>query len=126
VPQGSPLSPLLSNILLNELDKELEKRGHKYVHYADDFSIYVRLKKSAKRVGNSIYRYLRDKLHLPINREKSGICRPQTFNLLGYGFVPTYKKGGEGQISIGCEEIKMGGVEAKAKIRNQKDDSDQF
>jgi len=82
VPQGSPLSSLLSSILLNELDKELEKRGHKYVRYADDFSIYVRLKKSAKRVGNSIYKYLRDKLHLPINQEKSGICRPQTFNLL--------------------------------------------
>ncbi|MEM7105278.1 MAG: reverse transcriptase domain-containing protein, partial [Bacteroidota bacterium] len=52
VPQGSPLSPLLSNIILNELDKELESRGHRYVRYADDFSIYVRSKESAKRVGN--------------------------------------------------------------------------
>ena len=67
VPQGSPLSPLLSNILLNELDKELERRGHRYVGYADDFSIYVRSNKSAKRVGNSIYRFLQDNLHLPIN-----------------------------------------------------------
>ena len=57
VPQGSPLSPLLSNILLNELDKELEQRGHRYVRYADDFSIYVKSKVAAKRVGNSIYKY---------------------------------------------------------------------
>jgi RNA-directed DNA polymerase len=83
VPQGSPLSPLLSNILLNELDKELENRGHRYVRYADDFSIYVKSKQSAKRVGNSIYKFLRDKLQLPINREKSGIRRPFTFNTLG-------------------------------------------
>ena len=73
VPQGSPLSPLLSNILLNELDKELEKRGHRYVRYADDFSVYVKSKRAAKRVGNSIYKFLRDKLQLPIDREKSGI-----------------------------------------------------
>lgn len=68
VPQGSPLSPLLSNILLNELDKELEKRGHRYVRYADDFSIYVRSKRAARRVGNSICIFLKDVLHLPINR----------------------------------------------------------
>ncbi len=93
VPQGSPLSPLLSNIILNELDKELEKRGHRYVRYADDFSIYVKSKQAAKRVGNSIYKFLRDKLHLPINRRKSGIRRPSSFQVLGFGFVPTYKKG---------------------------------
>jgi RNA-directed DNA polymerase len=84
VPQGSPLSPLLSNILLNELDKELENRGHRYVRYADDFSIYVRSKQSARRVGNSIYKFLRDKLKLPINRQKSGIRKPLTFQILGY------------------------------------------
>ncbi len=100
MPQGSPLSPLLSNILLNELDKELEKRGHRYVRYADDFSIYVRSKKAAKRVGNSIYIFLRDKLRLPINREKSGIRRPTTFQVLGYGFVPTYKKGEQGKYQL--------------------------
>ena len=92
VPQGSPLSPLLSNILLNELDKELEKRGHRYVRYADDFSIYVKSKRAAKRVGNSIYKFLRYRLQLPINREKSGIRRPISFKMLGYGFVPTYKR----------------------------------
>lgn len=70
VPQGSPLSPLLSNIMLHELDKELEKRGHRYVRYADDFSIYTGSKKAARRVGNSIYLFLKNKMKLPINREK--------------------------------------------------------
>ncbi len=97
VPQGSPLSPLLSNILLNELDKELEKRGREFVRYADDFSIYLRSKPAAKRVGNSIFKFLRDKLDLPINRAKSGLRTPHNFNLLGYGFVPTYKKGERGR-----------------------------
>ncbi|TVM04583.1 MAG: group II intron reverse transcriptase/maturase [Halomonas sp.] len=100
VPQGSPLSPLLSNILLNELDRELEKRGHRYVRYADDFSIYVRSKRAARRVGNSIYLFLRDVLRLPINREKSGIRRPSTFDILGYHFVPVFKKGARGQYQL--------------------------
>ena len=100
VPQGSPLSPLLSNILLNELDKELEKRGLRYVRYADDFSIYLHSKAAAKRVGNSIYRFLRDRLRLPINREKSGLRRPSNFTLLGYGFVPTYKRGERGRYQL--------------------------
>jgi RNA-directed DNA polymerase len=100
VPQGSPLSPLLSNILLNELDRELEKRGHRYVRYADDFSIYVRSKKAARRVGNSIYIFLKDVLRLPINRQKSGIRRPSTFDVLGYHFVPVFKKGVRGQYQL--------------------------
>jgi len=100
VPQGSPLSPLLSNILLNELDRELEKRGHRYVRYADDFSIYVRSKTAARRVGNSLYLFLRDVLRLPINREKSGIRRPSTFDILGYHFVPVFKKGARGQYQL--------------------------
>jgi len=100
VPQGSPLSPLLSNILLNELDTELEKRGHRYVRYADDFSIYVRSKAAARRVGNSIYVFLKDVLRLPINRQKSGIRRPSTFNILGYHFVPVFKKGARGQYQL--------------------------
>ncbi|NDV60781.1 group II intron reverse transcriptase/maturase [Bacteroides sp. 519] len=86
VPQGSPLSPILSNILLNELDKEMEKMSVKYVRYADDFSIYCREEQTARDVGNQIYLYLKDKLHLPINREKSGIRRPEEFTILGYGF----------------------------------------
>jgi RNA-directed DNA polymerase len=120
VPQGSPLSPLLSNILLNELDKELEKRGHKYVRYADDFSIYVRSSKSAKRVGNSIYTFLRDKLHLAINREKSGLRKPVNFNLLGFGFVPTYKKGEKGKYQLVVKQSKWEELKAKLKAITRK------
>ncbi len=76
VPQGSPLSPLLSNIMLHELDKELERRGLRYVRYADDFSVYTKSKRTARKVGNEIYLFLKNKLKLPINREKSGIRRP--------------------------------------------------
>lgn len=120
VPQGSPLSPLLSNILLNELDKELEQRGHRYVRYADDFSIYVKSKKSAKRVGNSIYKFLRDKLQLPINKEKSGIRRPSTFNLLGYGFVPTYKKNEKGKYQLVVKQSKWVAFKEKLKYLTKK------
>jgi group II intron reverse transcriptase/maturase len=120
VPQGSPLSPLLSNIILNELDKELEKRGHRYVRYADDFSIYVRSKAAAKRVGNSIYKFLRDKLHLPINRQKSGIRRPSTLKLLGFGFVPTYKKGERGKYQLVVQKSKWKELKAKLKRLTRK------
>ena len=120
VPQGSPLSPLLSNILLNELDKELEKRGHRYVRYADDFSIYVKSKASAKRVGNSIYKFLWNHLHLPINREKSGVRRPSTFNLLGFGFVPTYKKGEKGKYQLVVQESKWKEFKRKLKQLTKK------
>lgn len=120
VPQGSPLSPLLSNILLNELDKELEKRGHRYVRYADDFSIYVKSEVSAKRVGNGIYKFLRDKLHLPINREKSGIRKPLNFTTLGFGFVPTYKKGEKGKYQLVVKESKWRELKAKLKRLTKK------
>ncbi len=100
VPQGSPLSPLLSNILLNELDKELESKGLRYVRYADDFSIYTKSKSAARKAGNEIYLFLRDKLKLPINREKSGIRRPVDFEILGYKFVPTYVKGEKGKYQL--------------------------
>jgi group II intron reverse transcriptase/maturase len=86
VPQGSPLSPLLSNDLLGELDKEVGRNGVKYIRYADDFSLYCQEEQEARRIGNQVYLYLRDKLHLPINREKSGIRRPDSFTILGYGF----------------------------------------
>ncbi len=120
VPQGSPLSPLLSNILLNELDKELEKRGHRYVRYADDFSIYVQSKLAAKRVGNSIYKFLRDKLRLPINREKSGIRKPLTFQVLGFGFVPTYKKGEKSKYQLVAEASKWETFKSKLKYITRK------
>ncbi|MEP4440858.1 MAG: group II intron reverse transcriptase/maturase [Marinobacter alexandrii] len=100
MPQGSPLSPLLSNVMLHELDRELEKRGMKYVRYADDFSIYTKTKSEARKIGNSIYEFLRDKLKLPINREKSGLRKPVQFQVLGFGFVPTYQKGERGKYQL--------------------------
>ena len=100
VPQGSPISPLLSNIILHELDDYLEKQGIKFVRYADDFSIYCKTKSEARRQGNEVYKFLRDKLKLPINREKSGIRRPIDFQILGYGFVPTYRKGEKGKYQL--------------------------
>jgi group II intron reverse transcriptase/maturase len=96
IPQGSPLSPLLSNIMLHELDRMLEAKGLRYVRYADDFSVYTKSKATAKKIGNDLYRFLRDKLKLPINSAKSGIRRPVNFELLGYGFVPSYVKGEKG------------------------------
>jgi RNA-directed DNA polymerase len=85
-PQGSPLSPLLSNLVLDELDKELEKRGHSYVRYADDCSIYLKSEASAKRVAESIIGYIEEKLLLKVNREKTKISRPTESTLLGFSF----------------------------------------
>lgn len=104
VPQGSPLSPLLSNIMLHELDRELERQGHRYVRYADDFSVYAKSKHTARKIGNCIYLFLKNKLKLSINREKSGIRRPVQFKLLGYRFVPTYKKGDRGTYQLVVSE----------------------
>jgi RNA-directed DNA polymerase len=86
---GSPLSPLLSNILLNELDKELTARGHKFVRYADDFSIYVRSKPLAQRVMQSIWRFIENKLKLQINEKKSAVRYVGHMELLGYGIYRT-------------------------------------
>jgi group II intron reverse transcriptase/maturase len=85
-PQGSPLSPVLSNIVLDELDKELEKRGHKFVRYADDLSIYVRSSKAAERVSRSIHNFIEKKMKLKVNKEKSRISTPLESNLLGFSF----------------------------------------
>jgi len=100
VPQGSPLSPLLSNIMLNILDKELGKQGLRYVRYADDFSIYTKSNQTARKIGNNIYLFLKNKLKLPINREKSGIRKPVNFTILGYGFTPTFVKGEKGKYQL--------------------------
>ena len=100
VPQGSPISPLLSNIVLHELDEYMENKGMLFVRYADDFSIYCKTKSQARFQGNEVYKFLRDKLKLPINRDKSGIRRPINFQILGYGFVPTYRKGEKGKYQL--------------------------
>ena len=83
-PQGSPLSPLLSNILLDDLDKEPERRGHKFCRYADDCNIYVKSQKAAQRVMESVTRYLEKKLHLKVNKDKSKITKPSAAKFLGY------------------------------------------
>ncbi|URM31470.1 group II intron reverse transcriptase/maturase [Cytobacillus firmus] len=85
-PQGGPLSPLLSNIMLNELDRELEKRGLRFVRYADDSLIFVKSEKAAKRVMKSVVRYIEDKLGLIVNAEKSKISRPKELKFLGFAY----------------------------------------
>jgi RNA-directed DNA polymerase len=120
MPQGSPLSPLLSNIMLNELDKEMERRGLKYVRYADDFSIYCKSKYEAQKIGNEIYLFLKNKLKLPINREKSGIRRPLTFTLLGYGFAPTRVKGEKGKYQLVVADKSWKKLKEKLKTITRK------
>ena len=100
VPQGSPLSPLLSNILLHQLDKELTRRGHKFVRYADDFSIYCKSHNQAKSTKVVVEKFLRNKLKLTVNQEKSGVRKPVNFTILGFGFVPVYKKGSKNQYQL--------------------------
>jgi group II intron reverse transcriptase/maturase len=86
VPQGGNLSPLLSNIMLNELDKELVKRGHRFVRYADDCMIFCKSRRAAERVLESITRYIEGKLYLEVNREKTVVAHIKDVKFLGYGF----------------------------------------
>ena len=83
-PQGGPLSPLLSNVLLDELDKELERRGHKFCRYADDCNIYVQSRSAGERVMKSVTRFLSERLRLKVNAEKSAVARPWERKFLGY------------------------------------------
>jgi RNA-directed DNA polymerase len=83
-PQGGPLSPLLANIVLDELDKELERRGLRFVRYADDVAIYVRTPKAAERVKRSVSRFITGKLKLVVNEEKSEVSRPWHSKYLGF------------------------------------------
>jgi RNA-directed DNA polymerase len=85
-PQGGPLSPLLSNLVLDELDRELERRGHRFVRYADDCNIYVRSERAGLRVMGSITRFIAHKLKLKVNETKSAVARPQERKYLGFSF----------------------------------------
>ena len=85
VPQGGPLSPLLSNVMLNELDKELEKRGHKFVRYADDCMILCRSRRSAERTLANIIKFIEKKMFLKVNREKISVAHISKAKYLGYG-----------------------------------------
>ena len=120
MPQGSPLSPLLSNILLHELDKELERKGHRYVRYADDFSVYAQSDRQARAIGNAVYLFLQRRLRLPINREKSGIRKPVHFQILGHGFVPTYEKGRRGRYQLVVSEKKWASLQRTLKAVTKK------
>jgi RNA-directed DNA polymerase len=120
VPQGSPLSPLLSNILLNELDKELTRRKLRFVRYADDFSIYTQRKSDATATMGAISKYLKTKLKLTINREKSGVRKPVQFTILGFGFVPTYKKGDKGRYQLVVSEKAWKRLKMKVKALTRK------
>jgi RNA-directed DNA polymerase len=85
-PQGSPLSPLLSNIVLSELDKKLEERGHRFVRYADDCNIYVKSERAAHRVMESTSRFIEKRMRLKVNEKKSAIGRAVERQFLGFGF----------------------------------------
>jgi RNA-directed DNA polymerase len=86
VPQGGPLSPLLANILLDDLDKELERRGHLFVRYADDFIIMVKTQRAGQRVMESVQRFLERKLRLQVNESKSRVAKPDKTDFLGFTF----------------------------------------
>jgi len=85
-PQGGPLSPLLSNLVLDELDRELERRGHRFVRYADDCNIYVRSERAGQRVMESVTQFITQKLRLKVNEAKSAVARPQERKFLGFSF----------------------------------------
>ena len=87
-PQGGPLSPLLSNVLLDELDKELEKRGHAFCRYADDCNIYVASRRAGERVMESVSQFLEKRLRLKLNKDKSSVDRPWKRKFLGYSMTP--------------------------------------
>ena len=87
IPQGGPLSPLLSNVVLDELDRELERRGHRFVRYADDSNIYVRSERAGHRVMESVTRFITHTLRLNVNETKSAVARPQERKFLGFSFT---------------------------------------
>jgi len=108
-PQGGPVSPLLSNILLDELDKELERRGHRYVRYADDSNVYVQSRRAGERVMTSLENFLWKRLRLRINRDKSAVDRPWNRKFLGYS-VTTNR---EPKLKVALESVKR----LKSKLR---------
>lgn len=108
-PQGGPLSPLLSNILLDELDKELERRGHRWVRYADDVNVYVQTPRAGHRVMGSLDEFLMKRLRLRVNHEKSAVARPWTRKFLGYSFTSSR----EGQ----CKVAPTSGQRLKIKLK---------
>ena len=111
VPQGGPLSPLLANVLLNELDHELERRGHKFVRYADDMLIFCKSKRAAERTLENITPYIENKLFLKVNREKTSVSYVRGVKFLGYSF--RIAKGGIAALYVHPKSV----ARMKAKIR---------
>ena len=114
MPQGGPLSPLLSNIMLNELDKELERRGHRFVRYADDCMIFCKSKKSAQRTLENIIPFIEDKLFLKVNRQKTVVAHISNVKYLGYSF---YRFKGICRLRVHPKSV----AKMKDKIRNLTD-----
>ena len=125
-PQGSPLSPLLSNILLNELDNELSRRGLRFIRYADDCSIFVKSKRSARRVLQGITKFIEQDLKLKVNRQKTKICRPVSYCTLGYNFVSTYVKGERGKYRLRVSPNTFARMKAKVKEITRKTNPKSF
>lgn len=113
-PQGGPLSPLLSNILLDYLDKELEKRGHKFCRYADDCNIFVKTQKAGERVMESVTKFISEKLKLKVNKDKSAVSHVKDRKFLGYGF--NIRKG-EAQIKPHKKSVEKFKLKVKAAMR---------
>jgi RNA-directed DNA polymerase len=99
-PQGGPLSPLLANLLLDQLDQELEKRGHRFVRYADDVSVYVKSERAGRRVLQSISDFLTRKLKLKVNESKSRVDKPRNCSLLGFSI------GKSGRVFVSAKSIR--------------------
>jgi RNA-directed DNA polymerase len=116
-PQGSPLSPTLSNIILHELDKELQSRGHSFVRYADDISIYVKSEKAAERVKESTTEYIEKELKLRVNREKTRVSQPGESSLLGFSF---FRSKGKWEVRIAPKSLKR--IKEKIRTKTKRND----
>ncbi len=112
VPQGGPLSPLLSNIVLDELDWELERRGHRFVRYADDCNVYVRSERSGQRVMASLCRFIERRLRLKVNAAKSAVSRPEERHFVGFTL---YRDAETGEVDVGLSKRSKKRIDVRIK-----------